>query len=306
MPIDWGTLIRAGTEGYIGYQRGKTRQHEGERERRRQEEADLVASETNQRQRMMDLIKLRALQNPAKPTPYKVSEGGISGEYETPEAAIAARNQFTQPETPDDDVNWQTEETPGGFVQINPRTGATRPVTSGDGKQIGPPPPREPAPPQPRNPVRPTERQSQILAVLPAAKVALGQINDYLAEKGGTVPGTAWLAKIGNAVTPGQRFVPEEAQAYQQAALVIANAILRAESGGTMTEDEIKNKALAIIPQPGDKPATVKQKLESLRLTMEALERTSTAGIEPEASGEIGDPFAADPDLGTYGRRPGR
>src|SRR5690606_39299902 len=110
-----------------------------------------------------------------------------------------------------------------GLVQVNPRTGETRPL----GLQ---PPPRAGAA------ARPTEVQARIRVALPRAEEAIRQIEGFLgfdpttgtfAEGGGRVPVESFLGRV----TPGRFLQPEDVQAYDRAAAAAASATPRVAPG---------------------------------------------------------------------------
>lgn len=93
------------------------------------QEAEMArqAAEDAQRSEFMGLQMQGLRKDLSRPdpvaTPFEVSRGGISGKFANPEQALEF-SQSLPAET--EDVNWQTQETAEGFVQVNPRTGQIR------------------------------------------------------------------------------------------------------------------------------------------------------------------------------------
>jgi len=188
-------------------------------------------------------------------------------------ALAEIEREFATPE--DAAVNWQIVQTDQGLVQVNPRTGETRPL----GLQ---PPPRATAG---AGASRPTEVQARIRVALPRAEEAMRQIEDFLgfdpetgefAEEGGRVPVESFLGRV----TPGRFLQPEDVQAYDRAAEAVASAILRVESGAAITRQEIESYKRQFIPQPGDRPEVIRNKLSALRSTLASMR--AVAGLEGE------------------------
>jgi hypothetical protein len=78
----------------------------------------------------------------------------------------------------------------------------------------------------------------------------------------------------------------EKGQKYLNAADNFTTAVLRKESGATITPAEQDQARRVYIPMPGDAPAVRKQKAENRELAIRALEaQTGTAGQRPSSNG---------------------
>ncbi len=77
-------------------------------------------------------------------------------------------------------------------------------------------------------------------------------------------------------------------QSYDQAARNLVNAVLRRESGATVTEAEFENAKKQYLPQPGDTAQTLKQKKENRDYVFEGMKRASGAAYEPPPDANLG------------------
>lgn len=68
-----------------------------------------------------------------------------------------------------------------------------------------------------------------------------------------------------------ERLKSENRKLYEQAEQNFINAVLRRESGAAIAPSEFANARSQYIPQPGDTPAVVNQKLENRRIVLEGL-----------------------------------
>jgi hypothetical protein len=80
---------------------------------------------------------------------------------------------------------------------------------------------------------------------------------------------------------------------FDQTARDIINAILRRQSGATITKEEFANAYQQYIPQPGESPSTTQQKMANLRRELKAM--ADAAGRTPEVYGMSGSRGAAIP-----------
>lgn len=62
-------------------------------------------------------------------------------------------------------------------------------------------------------------------------------------------------------------------QSFEQASRAFVNAILRRESGATITDDEFKNKFKELIPQAGDGKAVLEQKAQARKAAVETIKQ---------------------------------
>ena len=109
-------------------------------------------------------------------------------------------------------------------------------------------------------------------------KVMENSINIIDSLPAGSQPG-AWSKAF--SVVPGvggstaRAFQSPETQKYQNAALAWTDAVLRFESGGAITEPEIKAKVGTYFPQIGDKPEVIEQKRQLRALSTENMKTSA-------------------------------
>jgi hypothetical protein len=102
----------------------------------------------------------------------------------------------------------------------------------------------------------------------------------------GFIPGVG--ADIANALRPENR------QKFVQAAESMSEALLRAATGAGVTKDETNQKLRELVPQLGDKPGTVQQKLAAYDVYMGAL-RTRAGRALPTGGSPTPAPAQDDP-----------
>lgn len=90
---------------------------------------------------------------------------------------------------------------------------------------------------------------------------------------------------------------PEDRQRFVQAASSFAEATLRAATGAGVNRDEAIQKVRELTPQLGDKPAVIKQKLESQQVYLDSL-RTRANRAVPAGMPMPGAPAANTDPLG--------
>lgn len=87
----------------------------------------------------------------------------------------------------------------------------------------------------------------------------------------------------------------ETRQQFNQGASSFAEAALRAATGAGVNEQEAKQKIAELTPQWGDKPGTIQQKREGLKVYLDSLAvragRAGVGGSPPDASGGNSDPL---------------
>lgn len=93
---------------------------------------------------------------------------------------------------------------------------------------------------------------------------------------------------------------PEERQKFLQAAESMSEALLRAATGAAITKQETDQKLRELIPQIGDTPGNVKQKLDSYKVYMDSL-RARAGRALPQGAGAAA-PTADNDPLGLRGR----
>lgn len=104
----------------------------------------------------------------------------------------------------------------------------------------------------------------------------------------GFVPGVG--ADIQNALRP------EDRQKFVQASGSMAEALLRAATGAGINQYEADQKVKELVPQLGDKPGTVKQKMDAYQVYMDSLR--TRAGRAIPGNSPAGAPPANDDPLG--------
>ena len=159
------------------------------------------------------------------------------------------------------------QETEGGAMAFNPRTGAAVPVTGPDGKPL-----------QGGRPL--TESQGKATTFANRAAEA-DQILNTVGQGGKVQPGL--LKRVGESIP----FIGEgvgtllnatqssEQQRVEQAQRNFVNAILRQESGASISPSEFASAQKQYFPQPGEDAETILQKAEN--------RRTAIAGMKVQA-----------------------
>jgi hypothetical protein len=159
------------------------------------------------------------------------------------------------------------QETEGGAMAFNPRTGAAVPVMGPDGKPL-----------QGGRPL--TESQGKATTFANRAAEA-DQILNTVGQGGKVQPGL--LKRVGESIP----FIGEgvgtllnatqssEQQRVEQAQRNFVNAILRQESGASISPSEFASAQKQYFPQPGEDAETILQKAEN--------RRTAIAGMKVQA-----------------------
>lgn len=131
-------------------------------------------------------------------------------------------------------------------------------------------------------------------AMVPKA-VAADQLLSHI-----NTPGT-W-ANWWNAVTPN-KWHSDEGQAWQNASDQFINAILRPESGASITKDEVEQARRQYIPLPGDGPQVLAQKAAARQL---AIQQTQSMSGHAAPGGAPAAPLSYDEIVKTYTLTPRR
>lgn len=103
----------------------------------------------------------------------------------------------------------------------------------------------------------------------------------------GFVPGVG--VDIQNAIRP------EDRQKFVQAAGSMSEALLRAATGAGINAYEADQKVKELVPQLGDKPGTVKQKMDAYEVYMSSLKTRAGRAIPGNAPGAPAAPSNDDP-----------
>ena len=95
------------------------------------------------------------------------------------------------------------------------------------------------------------------------------------------------VAAVHNTGVVGNFFAPENVQKTVQAQRDFLNAVLRRESGATISPSEFKMGNMQYFPQPGDKPGVLQQKKENRDLVIKGF--ATQAG--PAGKGQVMDVY---------------
>lgn len=93
----------------------------------------------------------------------------------------------------------------------------------------------------------------------------------------------------------------EDRQKFMQAAESMAEALLRAATGAGVNESEAAQKVRELVPQLGDKPGTVKQKMDAYKVYMDALRARAGRALQGATGGAGRPPGAAGAAAGGTG-----
>ncbi len=170
-------------------------------------------------------------------------------------------------------VNWQMLSTDEGVVQVNPRTGETRPVQGPGGGAL-----RSTA-------AKPSEGERMAGAALRMARQAAPLIDRMERTIAGSVVNR--IPVVGHAITT------QAEQQVDQAGMQMLGAYNMVVSGKGVTEQEYERNKRTFMPMPGDRPATLRQKANARRTMMQAVEQAAGRAAPPAAPAR--DPFAAVP-----------
>lgn len=157
------------------------------------------------------------------------------------------------------DANWQVTDTSEGKVQVNPKTGETRPLTGPDGKQLRSP--KEPG-------IKLNEAQTKTLG---AAGMAKTMLNDLAAKfKGGGLGGVGgFVADVAESVPfVGGKVAPKTAE-YNDQRRIVAETFLREATGAAAPAPEVKFYT-NLLPEPGDSEAQAQSALNAFRGAVKA------------------------------------
>lgn len=286
MAFSIGQLLRVGAQGLGAHQEGTLQRKQAEAqaaERQRvvdAEERRLSETEraNRERERISGLNAAAAMLRQFESGGPRFSvgaDGSMSGSgFGSAEEAGEFRSSLT-PVAPPAASAPTVRDTPEGPVEWNGREWV--PLTVG-GERVGP---------KASTAQRPTEQQARFGAVLPRAETALEDIQGLLKDFDNRVPNRTLLGRLGFGA--GQFVTPEAEQRYNQAAEALATAILRSESGAAITEAEKEDYKRQFIPAPGDTPELIRQKIESLTVTLDAMRRLAGPAVPsvPEAAGGV-------------------
>lgn len=128
---------------------------------------------------------------------------------------------------------------------------------------------------------RPTDFSRKAAFLEPRAAEAAETLRRYY-DQG--VPARQGAQKI---PIVGNYLLSDEQRQMRQAAEVVAGAILRLESGATITREEVENLANQMIPAPGDDKNTLAQKRRTLELTLTQLQRAAGPSAGSGSTGNI-------------------
>ena len=125
---------------------------------------------------------------------------------------------------------------------------------------------------------KPTEFSGKAALLYPKAQQA-GAVLEQFYDKGVTPQqGLGRIPLVGNFM------LNEDQQRVQQAAEAVSSAVLRLESGASISEGEVKNLAKQVIPAPGDSPAVLAQKRATLHTMIERMRQAAAPSMAREAA----------------------
>jgi hypothetical protein len=175
-------------------------------------------------------------------------------------------------------------------------------ITDKDGNVIGVPSgtvgptgvkARVPASSQPRTPAprQPTEFQKRAASMYEMGTAASAEL-ERLADSGKKVPN--WLeqqsARVG--LGAGNYLTSDEFKQMRSAALLVADAWLRLQTGAAAPEDEVERNAQALMPQPGDGEGVLAQKKRLRGVALSAL-RNAAGNALPSSEAALKDSITA-------------
>ena len=133
---------------------------------------------------------------------------------------------------------------------------------------------------QPPRPRAPTEMMMRARAFLPGAESAAQRLLSIPEDQFNVGMGSYLLSKAG---VGGNLFKSGEYRAIETNMKGMLARVLPITSGQALTPSEIEIQADAMLPKPGDDPATIRAKREQITLTMQALRTLSgdEAGAAP-------------------------
>lgn len=127
-------------------------------------------------------------------------------------------------------------------------------------------------------PKAPTEYDKKLGQLATRAREALDTYDSVEYDRTGV--GAAVESMLPGQLQSGKR------QQIEQAQLQLVNSVLRAESGATITPDEISKKIKEFFPQAGDSDAVVEQKRQARTTAVEAMEQSLGAQL-PAKEGKV-------------------
>ena len=217
----------------------------------------------------------------------------INGDPASPEYASAYFEQFTRPrfvQTDEGFVPIQTSPPPN----VRPPGVATAgrpPATASGGAPVPGAPAATAGPVVAGTEKPPSYTQEQNNAYTYSERIqASNRIIDQLVEQG-FEPGLGMRARENLAGSYGVR--PQEQQ-FLQAERDLITAILRKESGATISDNEFETARRQYIPQRGDSPEVLRQKADARRRAFETMRSsagTGRTGASPGGGSGVGQQF---------------
>lgn len=130
-------------------------------------------------------------------------------------------------------------------------------------------------------PKQPTDTQVKASSYFPVATAALGKISAL--EGGGYDPSSNWEAVKG----VSNQTASDKRQQYEQATNEFVMAVLRPESGATITPAELKIKRDTLFPIAGDTAATINAKKLSREKAMEELKLQAGVAAPKDTTSKV-------------------
>lgn len=144
-----------------------------------------------------------------------------------------------------------------------------------------------PAPAAARHPV-PGDFEKRAAFLLEGAERAVKVLDGYSAPAASVIRHVPGLGNYG---------LSETDQVAQEAAETLYDAYLRLTTGASIQPAELKNAAKQMIAQPGDKPATLRQKAIRRREVIRAMRRAASVAMNADGGGQDVEPATETPGL---------
>lgn len=271
-----------------------------------EEERARQAAEDAQRQEYLGLQTKglrRDLSRPDPvPTPFSVEVDGVRGQFATPDDALAFRDRVPQPtprlrgpanrefpDTPEGQaalLDWERQMGAAGRAPQEPQE--VPGITVGGRKFPDTPEGQQAAiawqrslgeagrePPAPDAGPDLNAEQGKSVQFYQRGAPALAALEKLVREQG---PPGAGSRIMGAVPLLGNRLQGPHAQLYDATVNELVTALLRKDSGATITPAEMEIARDTYIPRTGEAPEVVEQKLAAARRALESLRSTAGAG----------------------------
>jgi F0F1-type ATP synthase membrane subunit c/vacuolar-type H+-ATPase subunit K len=174
-------------------------------------------------------------------------------------------------------VNWTTTQSAdGSVIQVNPRTGETRPVMDAQGKPLM----------GPRRALTEAENKNAGFYDLAAAA------DSAMADPNMGAPQTPLGKVAGEVPLIGNMFISSANQERRQLGQQFINAILRRESGAAIPDSEYPKYERQYIPTYGDSPEVLARKARARAIAVAGLKRSGGRAFGPTTPDGVANEFA--------------